>query len=169
MIMTRTRPTACPGSGGGALVETCNVDRRGKKDGTRGTRGPQRGRLQLPPLLFPRLTPLPCPPPPSPYSTQIVPAPATDAHQLIYNIHSTSHSQIDQRISSVDSLYFPPCSAILCIIDGWLTSQPTRIDNQMIHIHRRYAYGQCIRQISHDRKHKQPGGKAMALRFKVFY
>ena len=78
MIMTRTRPTACPGSGGGALVETCNVDRRGKKDGTRGTRGQQRGRLQLSPLLFPRLTPSL---PPSLYSTQIVPAPATASRQ----------------------------------------------------------------------------------------
>jgi len=84
MIMTRTRPTACPGSGGGALVETCNVDRRGKKDGTRGTRGQQRGRLQLPlPLLFPRLTP-PTPltlDPTSLYSIQIVPAPDTASRQ----------------------------------------------------------------------------------------
>ncbi len=51
--MTRTRPTACPGSGGGRLQRrvsargvTCNVDSRGKLDGTRGTRGGQRGRLE---------------------------------------------------------------------------------------------------------------------------
>ena len=40
VIMTRTRPTACPGSGGGRLQRrvsaggvTCNVDRRGKLNG----------------------------------------------------------------------------------------------------------------------------------------
>ena len=51
--MTRTRPTACPGSGGGRLERrvsargvTCNVGSRGKLDGTRGTRGAQRGRLE---------------------------------------------------------------------------------------------------------------------------
>jgi hypothetical protein len=46
VIMTRTRPTACPGSGGGrqqrrvsARGVTCNVDRRGKLNGTtRNTR-----------------------------------------------------------------------------------------------------------------------------------
>jgi hypothetical protein len=51
--MTRTRRTSCPGSGGGRLQRrvsargvTCNVGSRGKLDGTRGTRGGQRGRLE---------------------------------------------------------------------------------------------------------------------------
>ena len=35
--------------------------------------------------------------------------------------------------------------------------------------HGGHAYRQRIRQISHDRKHEQPRGKAMALRVKVFY
>jgi hypothetical protein len=40
VIMTRTRRTACPGSGGGGRGLTCNVDRRGKMDGDRNATRP---------------------------------------------------------------------------------------------------------------------------------
>ena len=133
MIMTRTRPTACPGSGGGALVETCNVDRRGKKDGTRGTRGGQRGRLLLPPLLFPRPTPLHSLPPSLPLPSIVN---TLSQHlrpsALSKIITPPLHSQLGQEISSINSLLpvqppriYPGLLAHLLANSHWRSDDPS--------------------------------------------
>jgi hypothetical protein len=46
VIMTRTRRTACPGSGGGARGVTATWTVAAKRRETGPTRGPQRGRLE---------------------------------------------------------------------------------------------------------------------------
>ncbi len=95
---------------------TCNVDRRGKMDGTGATRGPQRGRLEqssissLPSFSFdslghpPLSTPIPIPPP-SRYSTKTVRAPGTTSSFTFSQTHTRSDSPSYRVILSTDFLH----------------------------------------------------------------
>jgi len=116
VIMTRTRRTACPGSGGGAGggdLQRGPPRQNGRdRSNTRPSTRQIRTKFDIfPPILFlrfPRPPPLSTPipiPPPSRYSTKTVRAPGTTSSFAFSQTHSRSDSPSYRVILSTDFLH----------------------------------------------------------------